>query len=64
MFAYLPWVKKEDPVLQMGTKNLTVRHICINPFPVSFPDRSEWEGGFVPKINGGPGWLYRWLENK
>jgi hypothetical protein len=54
--AYMPWIKKEDPVLQTGTKKLTVRHIYINPFPVSFPERSEWEGGLVPNINRGPVW--------
>jgi hypothetical protein len=51
--AYMfPGMKKE-PILQMGTNKMTMRHVYDKYFTIRFPDRSEWKDGFQPDKKGG-----------
>jgi hypothetical protein len=39
--AYMTQGIKEEPILQMGTDRMMLRHVCDKPFTVRLPDRSE-----------------------
>lgn len=45
---------EEEPILQLGTDRMILRHVHDESFTVRFPDRSEWRNRFRPKRKGGP----------
>ena len=47
---------KKEPILQMGSDKMILRHVYEKPFTVRFPDRSEWENGFWSNRKGGLIW--------
>jgi ribonuclease HI len=47
---------KEEPILQMGTDKMILRHVYYKPFTGRFPDRSEWKDAFQPDRKGGLVW--------
>jgi hypothetical protein len=47
---------KEEPIIQMGTDKMILRHVCDKPFMIRFSDRSEWKEGFQPNRKGGLIW--------
>jgi hypothetical protein len=50
--AYMTQRMKEEPILQMDTDKMILRHVYDKPFMVRFPDRSEWKDGFQPGRKG------------
>jgi hypothetical protein len=51
--AYLIQDMKKEPILQMETDKMILRHVYDKPFTIRFPDRSKWKEGFQPNRNGG-----------
>jgi hypothetical protein len=47
---------KKEPILQMGTDKMILRHAYGKALTVRFPDRSEWKDGFHPDRKGGLIW--------
>jgi hypothetical protein len=43
---------KEEPIIQMGTDKMILRHVCDKPFMIRFPVGSEWKDGFEPNRKG------------
>jgi hypothetical protein len=39
---------KNEPILQMGSDKMILRHVCDKPFMIGIPDRSESKEGFQP----------------
>jgi hypothetical protein len=54
--AYMTQGMTEEPILQMGTNKLILRHVYDKPFTVRFPDRREWKDRFQPDRKGGLLW--------
>jgi hypothetical protein len=47
---------KKEPILQMGSHKIILRHVYDKPFMIRFPDRSEWKQGFQPERKRGLIW--------
>jgi hypothetical protein len=47
---------KKEPIIQMWTNKMILRHVCDKPFMIRFPDRSEWKDGFQSNRKGGLIW--------
>jgi hypothetical protein len=62
--TYMIQGMKEEPIPQMETNKMTLRHICDKPFMVRFPDRSEWKERLQPDRKGGTNLVHRWLKGK
>jgi hypothetical protein len=51
--AYMSRDIEKEPILQMGSDKMILKHVYGKPFTIRFPDRSEWKKGFQPDRNGG-----------
>jgi hypothetical protein len=49
-------VMTEEPILQMGTDKLIMRHVYDKPFTIRFPERREWKDKFQPDRKRGLLW--------
>jgi hypothetical protein len=58
--AYLTRDMESEPILQMGSDKMTLRHVYENP-TIRFPDRCEWNKGFQPDKKMGTDLVYRWF---
>jgi hypothetical protein len=47
---------EHEPILQMGTDRMILRHAHHKPFTVKFPDKCEWQNRFKPDIRKGLAW--------
>jgi hypothetical protein len=54
--AYMTQGMKKEPIVQMGTDRMTLRHVYDKPFIVRFSDRSDWNDRFQPTRKGGLIW--------
>jgi hypothetical protein len=50
--AYMTQDMKKEPILQMGSDKMILRHVYDKLFTIRFPDRSEWKEGFQPDRKG------------
>jgi hypothetical protein len=48
---------KKEPILQMGSNKMMLRHVYDKHFMIRFPDRSGWKEGFQPDRRGGLIWF-------
>jgi hypothetical protein len=46
--AYMTQGMKKEPILQMGTDRMLLRHVYDKPFTVRFSDRVNGKTGFNP----------------
>jgi hypothetical protein len=44
--TYMTQDMEKEPILQMGSDKMILRHVYDKPFTIRFPDRSEWKMGF------------------
>jgi hypothetical protein len=47
---------EKEPILQMGSDKMILRHVYDKPFTIRFPDKSEWKKWFQPDKKGGLIW--------
>jgi hypothetical protein len=52
----MPQDMKKEPILQMGSDKMILRHVYDKPFTIKCPDRNEWKEGFQPDRKGGLIW--------
>jgi hypothetical protein len=55
---------KKEPILQMGSDKIIVRHVYDKPFMIRFHDKSEWKKGVSTRQKWGTNLVYRWLQDR
>jgi hypothetical protein len=55
-YAYMTQDREKEPILQMGSDKMILRHVDDKTFMVRFPDRSELKKGLQPDRQGGLIW--------
>jgi hypothetical protein len=54
--AYVTQDMEKEPILQMRSDKMILRHVYDKSFMIRFPDRGEWKKGFQPGRKGGLIW--------
>jgi hypothetical protein len=55
---------EKEPMLQMGSDKMILRHVYDELFAIKFPDRSALKRGFQPDRKAGTNLVYRWFQDK